>query len=217
MSTPPHCAVERHTLVICHAPMILHRRVPQPLELRALRVIPLLAALVVGGCSTPPTGPDTLAAGRRRVVELINDAGSVLPSHEQLGDTVRSDQRIHLGFASVDATGLDRERCYKKFLGFSMGSDGAEQPEVRTIVDFPLGTNPQKFLPIIERHWRSLGYRIDVSRLHNSRYPQVKAFAGAYTIFATSLGDAAGFASSPRLTMYAVATCLTATGNRRQS
>ena len=173
--------------------------------------------LATASCSTPSVGADDVATGKRRVVELVNEAGAALPAHSVLGTDVRSNQRVKLGFVPVTAEGVERENCYKKFLGYSMGKSGSIQPELRTIVDLPLDTDPATLLPLVQRRWEDLGYVLNTSKLHDSRYPQLQARAGEYRVYATALAEAAGFAGSPRLTMYAVAPCQNTTASPQRS
>ena len=155
----------------------------------------LVSLVLVTSCSEPHVGTDAAVDGQAKVLQLINDSGSVLPSHVELGD-------------------LDRANCYKKAAGFSVGKINAIAPEVRTIVDLPESVDPASLLPKLARHWKTNGFTVDMSRINDERYPQVSARDGDYKVVATSLAEAAGFAGSPRLTMYAVAPCLRTTATR---
>ncbi len=174
---------------------------------RALVFAVTAFTLIAGACTTPGVGTDPAETGRLRVVELVNEAGAVLPAHATLGTEVRSEQTVKLGFIAVTQEGVERENCYRKFLGYSAGKSGSIQPEIRTIVDLPLTTDPATLLPLIQRRWEALGYKLDTSKMSDKRYPQIQAHVGEYRVYATALSEAAGFAGAPRLTMYAVSPC----------
>ncbi len=162
-----------------------------------MRVLPALCVLALvggaAGCSTPTVGHDTFQTGRHRVVELLNQSGSALPSGS--------------GFKPVTLKDTDREVCRKKFLGYSLPGPVARQPEVTQIVNLPKGTDPNAMLPLVEARWRSLGYRIDRSGLSDPKFPKIRAHTGDYTLVATSFSHTPGFSSVPRVTLYVVGAC----------
>ena len=164
------------------------------------------AIAIGGGCTAPRPMSDSYEQGRGRVVELVNDTGSVLPSHQVLGDETRDGKVVALGFRRVTLDDTDRGLCYKKVVGFAYAKTGDRQPEVRTIVDFPPATDTTTLLNPIAKHWSKLGYSVDIRGL-KERFPKLKATAGAYTLYATALTETAGFGSSPKLTLYAVGRC----------
>jgi hypothetical protein len=147
-----------------------------------------VAATLLGGCSTPATGTGDLAEGRKRIVDLVDEATAALPP----GLAVSVDPPTETGEVT----------CRKKLLGYSVGSAGTHRVEVPLLVDTPAGTDPRDALTGIEQRWRELGYEIDRSGLSSDRYPKIRARVDGYEVVATA------DLQTPRLTFYAVSPCL---------
>ena len=150
-------------------------------------------ALVVGvvvtgaGCSTPRTASGSLGQGKERVVQLVLDAAHALPP------TSRYEPPTRVG----------TQTCRKTIVGFAVGSTGAHRVEVPLLVAIPEGEAMTALLARIEAAWRAAGYRLDRSRLDESRFPQLRAHAPAgYQVVATALP------ASAQIDLYAVSPCL---------
>jgi hypothetical protein len=147
-----------------------------------------VCAAALAGCSSPATGTDSLAAGKERVIGLVDDAIRTLPPSAHA--------------ATVPTTGTTA--CRKKLLGFAVGTTGRHHVEAPVLVDTDAGTNPRSLLAAIEAKWRAQGYTIDRSGLGDARYPKITANGpGGYSAVATAIMTA-----PQRLDLYAVSPCL---------
>jgi len=136
-------------------------------------------------CSTPETAPGSLADGKERVAELVDEALAALD-----GGTYRR---------SVPG----EQACRKTFLGYVVGTTGAHRAELPVIVDFPARVDARQFLDLLAAHWLERGYEVRRVETVDARYPKVEARAGGgYRVVMTA------FATAPRLTVYAVSPCL---------
>lgn len=160
----------------------------------AVPVVVTAVAVLLGACSTPPTGADSFADGRQKVVDLVNESGAALPASA--------------GFTPLTLADTDRELCHRKVLGYAAGDTGTRQPELTTIVELPEPSTPKQLLPAIGTAWERAGYRVDRSEFDNPHFPRLRARSGEYTVVATAFVDTPGFASRPRITLYAVGPCL---------
>lgn len=94
-------------------------------------------------------------------------------------------------------------RCRKTIAGYAVGATGAHRAEVPLLVYTPDGESTTALLARIEAAWRAAGYRLDRSRLDESRFPQLRAHAPAgYDVVATALP------ASAQIDLYAVSPCL---------
>jgi hypothetical protein len=147
-----------------------------------------VAVALLGACSTPSTGPGDLERGRKRVVDLVDEATAALPPG--------------LAVSVTSPTETGEATCRKKLLGYAVGSAGTHRVEVPLLVDMPAGTNPRDALTGVEQRWQQLGYDIDRSGLSSERYPKIRARVDGYEVVATA------DVQTPRLTFYAVSPCL---------
>jgi hypothetical protein len=147
-----------------------------------------LTAGLLAGCSSPSTGAGDLAGGRKRIVDLVDEATAALPPG--------------LAVSVESPTETGEVTCRKKLLGYAVGSAGTHRVEVPLLVDTPAGSNPRDALTGIEQRWRELGYDVDRSGLSSERYPKIRARVDGYEIVATA------DLQTPRLTFYAVSPCL---------
>jgi hypothetical protein len=118
-----------------------------------------LVALVGSGCSTPRTASGTLDAGKQRVTRLVLDTAHSLPP------TVT--------FRPPSLVGT--QPCRKTIAGYVVGKTGARRAEVPLIVYTPTNESVPSLLGQIEDAWRRAGYRLDLSRSKEGRFPQVRA------------------------------------------
>src|SRR4051794_35154965 len=97
---------------------------------RTVAALTLVALPLIAGCSTPEKGADTLAAGRQKVVDLVNEATRSLPTtaHAQ----------------TVAATGTTN--CRKNALGFAVGTTGRHVVEAPVLVQVDAGADPKSAL-----------------------------------------------------------------------
>ena len=156
---------------------------------RRLANIALVLGFVVLGaaCSTPKTAPGSLAQGKERVVQLVLEAVRALPTTSEY-------ERPTL---------VGTQTCRKTIVGYAIGSTGAHRAEVPMIVSTPVGMSTTTLLARIGTLWRAAGYRLDRSRFHESRFPQLRAHAPAgYDVVATA------FTAAPQIDLYAVSPCL---------
>jgi hypothetical protein len=143
------------------------------------------------GCSTPPTAAGTLEQGKVRVTQLVVDAAHALPP------TVR--------FAPPTEVGT--QPCRKTVAGFVIGKTGAHRAEVPLIVHAPADESPAAALDRIGAAWTAAGYQLDRSRIHESRFPQLRAHAPAgYDVVATSFTTTDP--SATQIDLYSVSQCL---------
>jgi len=155
---------------------------------RVADVAVTLSAIALGGCSNPATGTDSLAAGRDKVVALVDDAIRTLPPTAHA--------------ATVPTTGTTS--CRRKLLGFAAGTTGRHQVEAPVLVQTDAGTSPRPLLDPIAAAWRAKGYKIDESGLSDARYPKIAAdVPGGYRAVATAI-----MTQPQRLDLYAVSPCL---------
>jgi hypothetical protein len=139
------------------------------------------------GCSTPKMAPGSLAQGKERVVQLVLEAVHALPRTAEY----------------QPPTEVGTQPCRKTILGYAVGSTGAHRAEVPLLVSTPAAQSTTALLARIDAAWRAAGYRLDRSRFHESRFPQLRAHAPAgYDVVATALPTAS------QIDLYAVSPCL---------
>jgi hypothetical protein len=148
----------------------------------------VLGVAVMGaGCSTPKTAPGSLAQGKERVAQLVLDAAHALPATSQY----------------TPPTEVGTQTCRKTIVGYAFGTTGAHRVELPLLVSTAKGQSATSLLARIEAAWRAAGYRLDRSRLHDGRFPQLRAHApGGYDVVATALPAAS------QIDLYAVSPCL---------
>ena len=151
-----------------------------------------LALVACGGCSTPRTAAGSLEQGKQRVAELVLEAARDLPATAQ--------------FRPPTEEGA--EPCRKTFAGYVIGHTGAHRAQVPLIVYPPSNVLASDWLTILEADWTKAGYRLDRSRIHESRFPQVTATtADGYEIAATAFVPPPSD-TRPQIDLYAVSQCM---------
>jgi len=151
----------------------------------------LLMAVLTGGCSTPRTASGTLDEGKQRVTRLILDTAHSLPP------TVTFRPPSFVG----------TQPCNKTFASYVVGKTGARRAEVPLLVYTPDGVKAQDLLRDIERGWTDAGYRLDLSRSKEDRFPQVRAITpDGDNVVATAFATADAVKS--QIDLYAVSQCL---------
>lgn len=141
----------------------------------------------VGGCSTPRTARGSVAAGKRRVVQLVTEAARALPR----------------GSHWTPPTEVGTQPCHKTLAGYVIGSTGAHRAQVPLIVYTPPKVTPVALIARLDAAWSAAGYRLDRSRVHESQLPQLRAHAPeGYDVVATV------FTRSPQVDLYSVSQCL---------
>ena len=155
----------------------------------------LIAVVALTACSTPRTAAGTLADGKQRVTQLVLDAAHALPPTS----TFRP------------PTEVGAQPCRKSLAGFGAGTTGAHRAQVPLIVYTPPAGLAEPLLSDIEAAWTRSGYRLDRSRIHEDRFPQVSATTpDGYTVVATAFGQPPPPAAKvkPQIDLYAVSQCL---------
>ena len=156
----------------------------------------LVVALVSAtGCSTPRTASGTLAEGEQRVTQLVLDAAHALPATSTF----------------TPPTEVGAQPCRRSLAGFGAGTTGAHRAQVPLIVYTPPAGLAEPLLADIEAAWTTSGYRLDSSRIHEDRFPQVSATTpDGYTVVATAFGQPPPPAAKvkPQIDLYAVSQCL---------
>jgi hypothetical protein len=140
---------------------------------RRLAAIALALGVVAtcAGCSTPKTAAGTLAAGKQQVVQLVLDAAHALPPTSTF----------------TPPTEVGTQRCEKTFAGYVIGSTGAHRAQVPLIVYPPSQSSLTGLFGLLTASWDRAGYRIDDSRVHETRFPQIRAHAtDGYDVVATA-------------------------------
>jgi len=146
------------------------------------------ALLTAAGCSSPPSGTDSLAAGRARVLALVNEAASTLPA-----------SGVH---PSPPATGTSP--CKRTLLGYAVGNTGKHRVEAPILVRVDPNVDPKALLGPIEARWRAAGYTVDRSDIDDARYPKIRAQTpDGYDVVATAL-----LTPTRQLDLYATSKCL---------
>jgi hypothetical protein len=155
---------------------------------RLAKIALVLGVVVTGaGCSTPKTAPGSLAQGKERVARLVLDAAHALPASSQY----------------QPPTEVGTQPCRKTIVGYAFGTTGADRAEVPLLVSIPASQSTTALLARIGAVWRAAGYRLDRSRLQESRFPQLRAHAPeGYDVVATALPTAS------QIDLYAVSPCL---------
>jgi hypothetical protein len=155
---------------------------------RLTNIALVLGVVVMGaGCSTPKTAPGSLAQGKERVAQLVLDAAHALPRTSNY----------------QPPTEFGTQPCRRTIIGYAVGSTGAHRAELPLFVYTPEGQSTTALLARIEAAWRAAGYRLDRSRFHDTRLPQLRAHAPAgYDVVATAL------TSAHQINLYAVSPCL---------
>jgi hypothetical protein len=155
-----------------------------------------LAAIVAGaGCSSPRTASGTLDAGKQRVTELVLDAAHALPAATKF----------------TPPTVVGTQVCRKSLAGFGAGATGAHRAEIPLLVYPPADTPAEPLLADIEAAWKKSGYRLDRSRIHEDRLPQVSATTpDGFRVVATAFAQLPKPAPTitPQIDLYAVSQCL---------
>jgi hypothetical protein len=155
-----------------------------------------LAAVVAGAaCSSPRTASGTLEAGKQRVAALVLDAAHALPGNTTFDPP----------------TEVGAQACRKSFAGFGAGTTGAHRAQVPLIVYPPADQLAEPLLRDIEAAWEKSGYRLDRSRIHEDRFPQVRAITpDGFQVVATAFGQPPSPAAKvkPQIDLYAVSQCL---------
>jgi hypothetical protein len=151
------------------------------------------AIVIAAGCSSPGTASGTLEAGKQRVTELVLDAAHALPATTTF----------------TPPTLVGTQTCRKSFAGYAAGSTGAHRAEVPLIVYPPTPAAP--LLADIEVAWKKAGYRLDRSRIHEDRFPQLSATTpDGFKVVATAFAQPRERAPTirPQIDLYAVSQCL---------
>ena len=155
-------------------------------------------ALVVGvmaacaGCSTPRTAAGSLDQGKQRVTQLVLEVAHALPPTVQFRPP----------------TEVGTQSCRKTLAGYDVGSTGAHRAQVPLIVYPPKNVLAASWLPRIEAVWAKAGYRLDRSRIHETRFPQVRAVTpDGYDVVATAFAPPPQ-GVTPQIDLYAVSQCL---------
>lgn len=155
-----------------------------------------VAAVILSACHSPTTAPGTFAEGRARVLALLGEARAAL-----------------VGVRDATAVATGPVVCRRTFLGYAVGTTGAQRVEAPQIVHL-LGDPvvwsltrqgprlARASLVGVEAVWRARGYDIDRRGLSDPRFPKIVAHVGGYEVVATGWGDA------PQATLYAVSPCL---------
>ena len=100
------------------------------------------------------------------------------------------------------------EPCRKTIAGYVVGRTGAHRAQVPLIVYPPATVSAGAWLPIIEAAWTKAGYRLDLSRVHETRFPQVSATTpDGYDLAATAFVPPPSDVT-PHIDLYAVSQCL---------
>jgi hypothetical protein len=155
----------------------------------------ILCGMVASGCSSPRTASGTLEEGKQRVTELVLDAAHALPADTKF----------------TPPTLVGAQVCRKSLAGFGAGTTGAHRAQVPLIVYPAADTPAEPLLADIEAAWKRSGYRIDRSRLHEDRFPQVRATTSdGFQVVATAFGQPPKPAPviKPQIDLYAVSQCL---------
>ena len=155
----------------------------------------LIAVVALTACSTPRTAAGTLADGKQRVTQLVLDAAHALPPTSTF----------------TPPTEVGAQPCRKSLAGFGAGTTGAHRAQVPLIVYTPPAGLAEPLLSDIEAAWKRSGYRLDRSRIHEDRFPQVSATTpDGYTVVATAFGQPPPPAAKvkPQIDLYAVSQCL---------
>ena len=99
--------------------------------------------------------------------------------------------------------------CRKTVAGYVVGTTGAHRAEVPLIVRTPASRSAPSLLPVIEAAWARAGYRIDRSRIHESRFPQVRATdPQGYDVVATAFASTTNVPAPSQIDLYSVSQCL---------
>lgn len=152
---------------------------------RALGALVLLAA-VLAGCSTPVTGPGTLAEAKHRVGDLVNQTA------EQLGSPV----------VYKRVTASDPVPCRKHLLGYTISRLATHRAEVIDPITFKGSQNGASLLGRVETYWKSRGWPIDRSGLSDHHYPKLRTHVGGDLLVAT------GYVALPQIDLYGVSECV---------
>lgn len=155
----------------------------------------LTVILVASGCSTPRTASGTLDEGKQRVTQLVVDTAHALPANTTFDPP----------------TEVGTQPCRKTFAGFATGTTGSHRAQVPLLVYPPANVLAEPLLADIEAAWKKAGYRLDRSRIHEDRFPQVGAVTpDGYEIVATAFAQPPPPAAKvkPQIDLYAVSQCL---------
>jgi hypothetical protein len=152
---------------------------------RALVALVLLAG-VLAGCSTPVTGPGTLAEAKHRVVDLVNQTA------RQIGSPVEYEA----------ATASDAIACRKHVLGYTVKTLSTHRAEVTDPISFTGSQNGASLLGRVEAYWKSRGWPIDRSGMSDRHDPKLRTHVGTDLLVAT------GYVALPQINLYAVSECV---------
>ena len=122
-------------------------------------------------------------------MQLVLEAAHALPA------TVHFDPPTEVG----------TQPCRKTVAGYVIGKTGAHRAEVPLIVKTPPAKS-RAMLDVIKDAWSKAGYRLDLSRINESGFPQVRAHAPeGYDVVATAFVPPRAPA---QIDLYAVSQCL---------
>jgi hypothetical protein len=152
-------------------------------------VLAVAAVALLGSCSEPAAGTDSLAAGKARVRDLLAGAAGAL-------------DLAGVGADLPPVPPAGEVTCRRTFLGYAVGTTGEHRAEVPLIVALPGGTEAEPLLDTVEAHWRDEGYSVDRTERSDGRFPKVRARVDGYELVATALRD------RPQFHLYAVSPCL---------
>jgi hypothetical protein len=167
----------------------------QSIERFAAFACGVAAIVAASGCSSPRTASGTLEAGKQRVTALVLDAAHALPPATKF----------------TPPTLVGTQVCRKSLAGFAAGTTGAHRAQVPLIVYPPADTPAEPLLADIEAAWKKSGYRLDRSRIHEDRFPQVSATTpDGFEVVATAFAQLPEPAPTvtPQIDLYAVSPCL---------
>jgi hypothetical protein len=151
-----------------------------------------LAIVACAGCSTPKTAAGTLDDGKQQVDQLVLDAAHALPATSTFHPP----------------TLVGTQPCRRTLVGYVVGKTGAHRAEVPLIVYTPTDAIASKWFPDIEAAWNKAGYKIDRSRINQTRFPQISATTSdGNTVTATAF-DPPPPGVTPQIDLYAVSQCL---------
>jgi len=162
----------------------------------AVVVLVLASTALAGACSTPRTASGSLEQGKQRVTQLLLDAAHTLPATAKFRPP----------------TEVGAEPCRRTLAGYVVGETGAHRAQIALVVNLPGTALASTYLPELESAWKSSGYRLDTSRIHEGRFPQVRATTpDGYDVVATAFVPSTAppiNTVNPQIDLYAVSQCL---------
>jgi hypothetical protein len=144
----------------------------------------LVAALA--GCSTPVTGPGTLAEAKHRVLDLVNETAA------KIGSPIEG----------TPVTAASSLPCRKHVLGYTVSRLSTHRAEVTDPMSFTGTGDGASLLPRVESYWKSRGWTVDRSGMSDRHYPKLRTHVGGDLLVAT------GYVGLHQLNLYGVSECV---------